>query len=103
MARESRSHVNSILIFFFGCEGVVHYEFAPRGQTINKEYYVEVLKRCASAFNEPCAAIFGETQDCTASPASVQSRHCSLRLLDVPKIENGAQRKAVRRHRNDSE
>ena len=35
--------------------------------------------------------------------ASVQSRHSSLRLLDVPKIENGAQRKAVRRHRDDSE
>ena len=34
-----------MLIIFFGCEGVVHYEFAPRGQTINKEYYVEVLKR----------------------------------------------------------
>ena len=49
---------------------------------------------------EACAAIFGETQDFTAS---VQSRHSSLRLLDVPKIENGAQRKAVRRHRDDSE
>ena len=50
-----------------------------------------------------CAAIFGETQDFTASPASVQSRNSSLQLLDVPKIENGAQRKAVQRHRDDSE
>ena len=33
---------------------------------------------------------FDETQDCTASPASV----------DVPKIENGAQGRAVRRHRD---
>ena len=46
---------------------------------------------------------FGVIQDCTASPASVLSRHSSLRLLDVPKIENGAQRKAVQRHRDDSE
>ena len=45
MARQSRSHVMSMLIIFFDCEGVVHYEFASRGQTINKEYYVEVLKR----------------------------------------------------------
>ena len=44
-ARQSRSHVKSMLIIFSDCEGVVHYEFAPRGQTINKEYYVEVLKR----------------------------------------------------------
>ena len=36
----------SMLITFFDCEGVVNYEFAPRGQTINKEYYVEVLKDC---------------------------------------------------------
>ena len=48
-ARQSRSHVKSMLIIFFDCEGVVHYEFAPRGQTINKEYYVEVLKRLRDA------------------------------------------------------
>ena len=102
----------------------MHYEFDPRGQATNKEYYVEVLKRLRDAVrrrrprlwssgdwllhhdNAPahssnlvaCAAIFSETQDCTrtASPSSIQSRHSSLRLLDIPKIENAAQRKAVR-------
>ena len=34
-ARQSRSHVKSMLIIFFDCEGVVHYEFAPSGRTIN--------------------------------------------------------------------
>ena len=48
-ARQSRCHVKSMLIFFFDCEGVVHYEFAPRGQTINKKYYVKVLKRLLDA------------------------------------------------------
>ena len=43
MARQSRSHVKSMLIIFFDCESVMHYEFAPRGQTINKEYYVEAV------------------------------------------------------------
>ena len=38
-----------MLIIFFECEGVVHYEFSPKGQTINKEYYVEVLKRLSDA------------------------------------------------------
>ena len=35
--------------FFSDYEDFVHYEFAPRGQTINKEYYVEVLKRLCDA------------------------------------------------------
>ena len=48
-ARQSRSHVKSMLIIFMDCEGVVYYEFASRGQTINKEYYVEVLKRLRDA------------------------------------------------------
>ena len=48
-ARQSRTHVKSMMIIFFDCEGGVHYEFAPRGQTINKEYYVEVLKRLRDA------------------------------------------------------
>ena len=48
-ARQSRSHVKSILIIFLDCEGVVHYEFAPRIQMINKKYYVEVLKRLHDA------------------------------------------------------
>ncbi|GLV46631.1 hypothetical protein CBL_20906, partial [Carabus blaptoides fortunei] len=55
-SRQSRSHVKSMMIIFFNCEGVVHYEFALRGQTINKEYYVEVLKRLRDAVRRkrPC-------------------------------------------------
>ena len=49
MARQSWSHVKSMLIIFFDCEGVVLYGFVPRDQTINKEYYVEVLKRLRDA------------------------------------------------------
>jgi len=30
---------------FFKSEGIVHHEYAPDGQTINKEFYVEVLRR----------------------------------------------------------
>ena len=45
-----------MMIIFFDCEGVVHYEFSPRGQTINTEYYVEVLKRLRDAMRRkrPC-------------------------------------------------
>ena len=49
MARQRQSHVKSMRIIFFDCEGVVHYELAPRGQMINKEYYVDDLKRLRDA------------------------------------------------------
>ena len=48
-AHQSRSGLKSMLIVFFDCEGVVHHEYAPTGQTINKEYYVQILKRLREA------------------------------------------------------
>ena len=48
-ARQVRSKTKVMLLVFFDHEGIVHYEFAPAGQTINKEYYVEVLKRLREA------------------------------------------------------
>jgi len=41
-ARQVRSHVMMMLTVFFDSEGVVHYEFLSQGQTVNKEYYLEV-------------------------------------------------------------
>ncbi len=34
-----------IFCFLFNIWGVVHHEYVPWGQTVKKEYYVEVLKR----------------------------------------------------------
>ena len=48
-ARQCRSNVKSMLIVFFDYEGVVHHEYVPTGQTINKEYYVQILKRLREA------------------------------------------------------
>ncbi|XP_042211468.1 protein GVQW3-like, partial [Homarus americanus] len=48
-ARQSRSNVKAMLTVFFEHEGVVHYEYAPPGQTITKEYYIEVLHRLRNA------------------------------------------------------
>jgi len=33
-----------MLVVFFDWQGVIHYQFIPRGQTVNKEFYVAVLK-----------------------------------------------------------
>lgn len=43
--RQSRSKIKVLLAVFFDFRGVVHSEFLPPGQTVNKEYYVSVLKR----------------------------------------------------------
>lgn len=43
--RQSRSKIKVLLTVFFDCRGVVHSEFLPPGQTVNKEYYLSVLKR----------------------------------------------------------
>jgi len=43
--RQVQSKTTAILLAFFDFEGIVHYEYAPDGQTINKELYVEVLRR----------------------------------------------------------
>jgi hypothetical protein len=30
---------------FFYCEGIMHHEFLSHGQTVDKEYYLKVMKR----------------------------------------------------------
>ena len=44
-ARQVRSNVKVLLTVFFDYNGIVHYEFLPTGRTVNKEYYLEVLRR----------------------------------------------------------
>jgi len=34
-----------MLLTFFYIRGIVHYEFVPTGQRVNKLYYLEVLER----------------------------------------------------------
>jgi len=43
--RQVRSKTKVMLLAFFDSEGIVHHEYAPNGQTINKEFYMEVLQR----------------------------------------------------------
>jgi len=43
-ARQVRSKVKMMLIVFFDVRGIVHREFVPPGQTVNQEFYLEVLR-----------------------------------------------------------
>jgi len=38
-----------MLTVFFDSRGVMHHEYAPQGQNINKEYYLEVLRHLHDA------------------------------------------------------
>jgi len=40
-----RSKTKIMLLAFFDSENIVHHEYTPDGQTINKEFYLEVLRR----------------------------------------------------------
>ena len=42
-AWQSHSKIKTMLTVFFDWEGVVHHEYAPPGQTMNKEYYFNGL------------------------------------------------------------
>jgi len=42
--KEARSQTKVMLLAFFDSEGIVHHKYAPDGQTINKEFYLEVLR-----------------------------------------------------------
>ena len=45
-ARQSRSNVKVMCIgVFLNWNGIVHFEFVPRGETVNKHFYLNVLKR----------------------------------------------------------
>jgi hypothetical protein len=47
--RQSKSKIKALLTVFFDYRGVVHYEFLPTGKTVNKEYYLEVMRRLCNA------------------------------------------------------
>jgi transposase len=44
-----RSTVKVLLTVFFDYRGIVHHSCAPEGQTINKEYYLEVIRHLRDA------------------------------------------------------
>jgi len=45
LCNQVRSKTKVMLLAFFDSEGIVHHKYAPHRQTINKEFYVEVLWR----------------------------------------------------------
>ena len=48
-AWQVKSNIKTMLIAFFDIDGLVHHEFVPTGQTVNKEFYKTVLQRLYDA------------------------------------------------------
>ncbi|GFV30931.1 mariner Mos1 transposase [Trichonephila clavipes] len=48
-ARQVRSKVKVMLIVFSDAVGIVHHEYAPQGQTVDKEFYLDVMRRLREA------------------------------------------------------
>jgi len=48
-ARQVKSNIKTMLIVFFDIDGLVHHEFIPTGQTVNKEFYKTVLQHLRDA------------------------------------------------------
>jgi transposase len=44
-----RSKVKVLLTIFFDYRGILHHSYAPEGQTINKEYYLKVIRHLRDA------------------------------------------------------
>ena len=51
-ARQVRSNVKVLLRVFSDCRGVVHLEFLPQGRTVNKEYYLQVIRNLREAIRQ---------------------------------------------------
>jgi len=47
--QQVKSNVKTMLIAFFNIDRLVHHEYVPRGQTVNKEFYKTVLQRLRDA------------------------------------------------------
>ena len=62
MARQSKSTHKLLMIPFFDSTGMIYMQWVPTGQTVNKEYYVEVLREFRKRFRRKRPALFKSGQ-----------------------------------------
>jgi hypothetical protein len=43
-SHSQKSKVKKLLIAFFDSDGIIHKEFVPEGQTVNSEFYEQVIR-----------------------------------------------------------
>ena len=60
--RQSKSTHKRLMIPFFDSTGMIYMHWVPTGQTVNKEYYVEVLREFRKRFRRKRPALFKSGQ-----------------------------------------
>ena len=61
-ASQSKSIHKILMITFFDSAGMIYMHWVPTGQTVNKEYYVEVLREFRKRFRQKRPALFKSGQ-----------------------------------------
>ena len=61
-ARQSRSTHKLLMILFFDSTGMIYMHWVPTGHTVNKEYYIEVLREFGKRFHQKRPALFKSSQ-----------------------------------------
>ena len=61
-ARQSKSTKKLLMIPFFDCTGMIYMHWVPTRQTVNKEYYVQVLREFRKRFLGKRPALFKSGQ-----------------------------------------
>ena len=91
--QQSRSKIKTMLTAFFDWEGVVHHEYVPPGQTINKEYHLNGLQLLRDAIGGKWSQLWatGDWQlhrDNASAPASCLTeffaKHHIIQVTQLP-------------------
>ena len=61
-ARQSKSTHKLLMIPFFDSTGMIYMHWVPTGQSVNNEYYVEVLREFRKRFRQKRPALFKSDQ-----------------------------------------
>ena len=61
-ARQCKSTHKLLMIHFFDCTRMIYMHWVPTGQTVNKEYYAEILKEFRKRLREKRLALFKSGQ-----------------------------------------
>ena len=96
-SRKVQSNLKVFLTIFFNSNGVAYHEFSSQGRTVNKEYYLEVMRRLCEAFHpiminalahtSMVAWVFTQKQNRNRASTSVFMELATADFLFCPKLK----------------